>query len=398
LKKKYIYFFRADLKSHVHFYKNWVDAVRENGFKMDLITFVSPKVFFNSYDLVRKYKSSNFKIFIDLKFSPFTFCYFFIVILLNDITVIHLKKRKINQFVFLKKIFPNKIKIILEGEGDPVLEHDFLSKHPYKNKFYNEVLKDLKNEILSQKNNFDGADYLTFGYSTMKELLIKRFPGLNLQKKIFLANMSFKKGSLFYSKEIRINFRKKYNLENKKVFIYTGNAFYSWQCVFRSIEIFKLIKSHFDIDSFLILLVRPQDHEIVDDFLKKLQIPVQDYLLTHTDHNNINNFLNLSDFGFALRHNHEMNNTTPSAKIIEYLGSGLPIITTNSMGDVTNLIKEKRCGLVLDDMDDNKEIINKFLSFLNYSGQKRKIISLWANQNLSTEAKIKDYINLLTKI
>ena len=32
------------------------------------------------------------------------------------------------------------------------------------------------------------------------------------------------------------------NLENKKVFIYTGNAFYSWQCVFRSIEIFKLIK------------------------------------------------------------------------------------------------------------------------------------------------------------
>ena len=93
-----------------------------------------------------------------------------------------------------------------------------------------------------------------------------------------------------------------------------------------------------------------------------------------------------------------MNNTTPSAKIIEYLGSGLPIITTNSMGDVTNLIKEKRCGLVLDDMDDNKEIINKFLSFLNYSGQKRKIISLWANQNLSTEAKIKDYINLLTKI
>lgn len=398
LKKKYIYFFRGSLNSHVHFYINWVDAVRQYGYDMNLITFISPSNYFNQYYLVKKYKSSNFKIYLDFKISIFSFIYFFFICLKYDRIVIHLKKRKIDQFLFLKKIFHNKIKIILEGEGDPILEYDFLIKHPYKIGFYKELLNNLKKEILSQKNNFYRADYLTFGYSSMKELLIKRFPSLNLQKKIFLANMSFKKGSLFYSTEIRNNYRTKYNLKNKKVFIYTGNAFYSWQCVFRSIELFKLLKSNFEIDSFLILLVRPQDHYIVNDFLLKLKIPTKDYLLTHTDHTNINNFLNLSDFGFALRHNHAMNSSTPSAKIIEYLGSGLPVITTNSMGEVSELVKKNKFGLVLDDMDNDTEIINKFPSIMSFSEHKRNKISKWANKNISTEAKIGEYIELLSKI
>ena len=72
----------------------------------------------------------------------------------------------------------------------------------------------------------------------MRSMLNLRYPDLRLNEKIILAPMSFKKGSLFFCTELRKIQRQILGLNDKLTILYMGNAFYSWQNVFRSIEIF----------------------------------------------------------------------------------------------------------------------------------------------------------------
>ena len=103
--------------------------------------------------------------------------------------------------------------------------------------------------------------------------------------------------------------------------------------------------------SFLILLIRKQDFEIVNEFLVKVGINKEDYLLRNVSFGEINSYLNAADFGISLRHKDIMNETTPSAKILEYLGSGLPVITTSAMGEMSNIVSKNSFGVVVENMD-----------------------------------------------
>jgi len=210
--------------------------------------------------------------------------------------------------------------------------------------------------------------------------------------------MSFKKGSFYFLSSIRNEMREKLGLKNKFVMIYTGNAYYSWQNVFRTIEIFKLIKEKVNSDSFLILLIKKEDFVIANEFIERLNINQNDFILTNCKSEEIGAFLNAADVGVSLRHNHIMNTTTPSGKILEYLGSGLPVITTKGMGEISNIVEEKGFGVVLDNMDNDDEIIEKIMPFLQHNDDFRIGISNWANLNISTDAKITDYVQLLKKL
>ena len=174
---------------------------------------------------------------------------------------------------------------------------------------------------------------------------------------------------------------------------YIGNAFYSWQNVFRTLEVFKLIKSKLVENSFLILLIKKNDHFIVNEFLHQLCIDSQWYLLKEVSHSEILNYLNASDMGVALRHNHKMNKIASSGKVLDYLACGLPVLTTFWNGeDLPRLINNKKYGVVLKDMDDNQEVLHKIKEFVVFKTEKRAEISIWANENLSMEAFIEDYL------
>jgi len=395
---KYFYYFRGSLATHIQFFEAWVYAVRERGMPMELITFLSPLVYLKQRKLIMKYKSPIFHIYIDTPYSILSSLFFFLCCINNKKVIVHLKKRSPKQFDKLKFFFPKRLKYIVEGEGDAVSEYDYLIKHPYKDGFYNNILHGFLSDNEKQKEIFIKADFLTFGYPQMKNMLISRYPDLGLDEKIILSPMSFKKGSLFFSTEIRKLSRQKLGLNDKLVLLYMGNAFYSWQNVFRSIEIFKLIKNTINANAFLILLIRNQDFEIVNDFIAQVGLTQNDYLLKNVDFNEINNYLNAADFGISLRHKHIMNETTPSAKILEYLGCGLPVITTSAMGEISMIAKNNNFGVVLENMDDDKEILKKLTPFLEISNERRNEISRWANNHLSTDANMDNYVNCLKKI
>lgn len=392
---KYFYYFRGNLSSHVQFYSSWVECVRENGIPMELITFLPLKTYVKQKKLVEKYKSPTFHIYVNDPFSLISTIYFFTCCVFYKKTIVHLKKRSSILFKKLKYIFPNKLNYIIEGEGDPISEYDYLIAHPYKKSFYDKILIELLQESENQKEEFSNADFLTFGYPEMRELLNSRYPQFNLNEKIIVSPMSFKKGTIYFSQELRNQQRESLGLENKTVMLYMGNAFYSWQNVFRSIEIFQLIQNKTNSNSYLILLIRKQDFDIVNEFLAQLGVNKYEYLLTNVDFSEVNAYLNAADFGISLRHKHIMNETTPSAKILEYLGSGLPVITTNAMGGVSDIVKENKFGVVLENMDDDCELLEKLKPYLKVSERRRSEISWWANNHLSTDSNIDEYIKAI---
>ena len=92
-----------------------------------------------------------------------------------------------------------------------------------------------------------------------------------------------------------------------------------------------------------------------------------------------------------------MNSIVTSGKLIDYLGCGLPVITTNILYKIPQVIKEQNFGVVLDDLDVNKIDLEGVRRVIGFDSSKRKSISKWANNNLCIDGEISGYLNMLKK-
>lgn len=400
-KIKYFYFFRGSLATHIHFYKCWVDAARKNGLPMQIITILNLKTYIKQRRLIKKYRASYFHVYCGLfgkLNSVLIFFYFFWQCLLNNKVIVYLKKRTPYTFDKLKRIFPKKLKYAIELEGDPESEKDYLLKHPYKNGFYDDDIKCLETASLELKNEIKNSDGIFVVTEEFKEVLIERYPDLKLDQKISVLPIGFDKEEVYFSMEARSEYRKKLGLENKFVITYIGNAYYSWQNVFRTIEIFKLIRNKVAENAFLILLITKRDHDIVNEFIEVLNLSRNEYILTNVDHEEIRKYLSASDLGVLLRHKHLMNEVVTSGKIVDYLAAGLPVLTTKVIAKYPEEISKNNYGIILDDMDNDNEILKKIIPFLKYDGEKRREISEWARLKFSTDTYAQEYVNALTRL
>ena len=400
-KIKYFYFFRGSLATHVQFYKCWVDAARQNGLPMEIITILDLKTYIKQYKQVKKYRKNYFYIFCGLTGklnSVLIFFYFFWHCLLNDNVIVYLKKQPPYIFDKMKRIFPKKLKYAIELEGDPESEKEYLINHPYKNRFYDVNITGLETASRELKNQMKNSDAIFVVTEKFKDVLIERYPDLKLEQKINVLPIGFDKEEVYFSMEARSEYRKKLGLENKFVITYIGNAYYSWQNVFRTIEIFKLIKNKVAENVFLILLIRKGDNYIVKEFIEELNLSRNEYILTHVDHEEIRKYLSASDLGVLLRHKHLMNEVVTSGKIVDYLAAGLPVLTTKVVAKYPEEISENKYGIILNDMDDDNEILEKIVPFLNYDKEKRVEICEWARRKFSTDAYAQEYVDALNKL
>jgi glycosyltransferase involved in cell wall biosynthesis len=391
----YRYYFRGSLSTHVHFFEAWVNAVQQHGIDMRLITFLKYKEYFNQIELVKYYRQRSILIYPDLSPPIISTMYFTFQCFIRKRVIVHLKKRDAILFDFLKKIFPGKLRYIHEGEGDPKMEMDYLKKHPYKLGFYDQNVSALESDLKKQKKLFQNADLITYGYPEMKDALISRYPELGLEKKIVLVPMTFGTGKLYYSKSARMAIRQKLNLSDHLVFTYIGNVYYSWQNFFRTIEIVKLLGRKLNRPTFSIFLISISNHDLANDIIQKVGLNDDDYILTNSKFDEMPKYLSAADMGIVLRHDHSMNRTTPSGKVLDYLGCGLPVLTTAYMADISSIIRNNKFGVVLGDMDNDEEIMNGIIPYLNVTDERRKIISEWANQNISIEKHIPKYVSKL---
>ncbi len=319
-------------------------------------------------------------------------------LLWNKTVIVQLKKQNIQEFDFLKKWFPKKLKLIIEFEGDVPSEMDYLIEHPYRNDFYKSVICSLRKGISQMENIFSRADLIFVLVEKFKEALIERYPNQKLDSKIKIIATGVDCKKNYFSEKLRIKTRKHLKLDNKFTMTYIGNVYYSWQNISRTIEIFSLIKKKINRNVYLILLICEKDHKIAQEFIDKHNLSKEDYLLKAVPSEEILPYLNAADMGFLLRDDHPMNWHSSPGKFGEYVACGLPVLMTKNISDFSDMVSKTDYCLVLNDMYDDDEILNRIKPFFNYDKNRRNELGQWAKENVSGESKAHLYVSALKEV
>lgn len=389
--------FRGDLTSHVHFYTNLCEVANNENVSLRAITFLNIKNFFIQYKLVNHFrKNHNIQIYPSLFPYISEVLFFGLQLFFYSKIVVHTKKTNPRPLLLLKK-FSKKIKLIIDLEGDLIFEKDFLQLNPYKDEFYKNDIISITKNLVSHNRLLDRVDKIIVLNDSFKAILVKR--NRKLEDKIITSNiLSFRRNIFCYDDNLRNKYRSLLNCNEEPIICYIGNAYYSWQNISKTIKLFKKIKELINVNAKLLLLVRSVDHHIVREFIKKEKIKSEDHILKNVDNTEVLGYLNAADLGIVIRDFHPMNSIVTSGKLLDYLGSGLPVITTSILDKIPNEIKNHGFGYVMDDIKLENININEVKSLLNFDLNKRKAISNWANLNFSLEVSAKNYIRYLKKL
>ena len=211
-KIKYIYFFRDDLTSHVGIYKSWVDTAKDK-LDISLFTILDTNTYLKQKKLVEFYRKQNVIIKVIPKYFKliYTILYFLFMTVKYEKVVVHLRKQSPKPFDLIKKIFPNKLKYLIEIEGDFESEIDYLSqdKNKYKDGFYEQIIAGMKKASSLLEKQFFKADGIFVVTEELKELFIKRYTKHELKDKIHVIPTGFDTTKFLPDDTLRTTYRKK---------------------------------------------------------------------------------------------------------------------------------------------------------------------------------------------
>jgi glycosyltransferase involved in cell wall biosynthesis len=152
------------------------------------------------------------------------------------------------------------------------------------------------------------------------------------------------------SEEARSLKRKEMGLDGRFVFLYLGTlSVWQWPEA-----LFSVFAQFFQErpDGLLYLLLPHRDHEVALSFCRRHGLSQGSYLISEVPHGDVGLVAGLADAGLLLRKAHPVNAVASPTKLGEYLAAGLPVVTTEDIGDTSDLITSSRVGLVLSPTDE----------------------------------------------
>lgn len=399
---RYFYFFRGTLSTHVHFYKGWVDAARERNIPIHMVTMMPEETYREQIALVKQFRKFDYFHILRYKTNAgkqlLINLFFGWHLLWNRKVVVQLKKQDISQFDTLKQRFPNRLKCIIELEGDVQSEVEYLLEHPYKPEFYKHLIHSVKKGIERIPQVLEKTDHVLVLSDYFKDTLCERYPHLRLDAKTSAISTGVDCSINYFSQELRDRARQELGVTDRFVMTFIGNVYYSWQNLSRTVELFGLIKQTVAPKSFLMLLILEQDHPIALEFLEKYRISSEDYLLRQVPYDQVAYHLNAADMAFLLRTKHPMNRAASPGKFGDYVACGVPVIMTDEISDYSQMIAQTGHCVVLDDMNDDDEVLRKIMPFLNYDPDRRQRLAQWAKDHVSIDKRLDTYVDALVKI
>lgn len=396
-KKKYFYFCPRGLSKHLHIYTGWVKEARKNNLPISLFTTVSFKDFLK---IPPSFKKREF-IFIPcfkILDKLVTTLFFIFQFLINQNTIIHMRKRGTYIFEKLKRFFSKKFKLVIESEGDILYEFEYLKDHPYRKNYYLSNIKNTTYTLKRYEASLLKADHILCVSENLKNLYNSRY-SIN-SSKLTSITTGCDSNKFKYDSDIRNEYRKSLGVESNFVMIYVGSVYFSWQRISRTLEVYKLIKKNIKKETKMIIITREEDKPILFDFLRRNDIKPDELILRFSVPNDqIPNYLNASDLGIILRDNHPLNNVAAPGKFGEYLCCGLPILTGVGIADFSERVTKTSYGIVLEDIYNDDEVILKLKNYLReYNSINRHEISKWASDIFSFQKHIKKYVNIMQNL
>jgi len=146
--------------------------------------------------------------------------------------------------------------------------------------------------------------------------------------------------------------------DSRIVFVYSGSSS-KWQMLRSTIELFKAV--HARIPNCLMLILS-RDVSIIKRLIQQAFKELSEVILIKSvPHAEIYKYLSAGDLAFLLREPHIINQVSSPVKFAEYLICGLPVITTNHVGDYSKLVTDEELGIVIDLKDNLTDIVFRFV-------------------------------------
>lgn len=262
--------------------------------------------------------------------------------------------------LWYQKIFRNKMVLDVHGVSEEILS---LLPDKKMEKIYREA-KEREAASLRQ------ATYVITVSEQMSSFLSEEFS----IKKEKLTNIPCYSDShrYNYSLDQIAKFRRENNFENRIAFVYSGGLA-PWQCAKQILKCFEKIQSNskklLAPPRFLFLSWDNQVHSFIQD--QEVSATLRENLIVKVlENSQVPSYLSASDIAFLLREDLLLNRVSSPTKAGEYLHSGLPIVATRHVGDLSQIIERKSCGYIVDDMHDLN--IDELIEWFNIVMQNRE--------------------------
>lgn len=307
--------------------------------------------------------------------------------------LVHRAKYKKIDIIFKKVSIPSsfskfltnvlKVNIAIEIEGNLEAEFDYLKNHYSKFSGPN-----LETSLALEEYNYflNTADKIIVTSSNYAEYLSKKLGN----KKVIYRPTGYSVSDFRYDKSIREKYRKAIGLTYNLVGVYAGNVRYSWQNVTDAILLFNDL---FEIcrDYRLIIATPKSDVYIAEQFISLYDRNSICFIRSFS-HSEMVGAYNAADVGILLRKNHIMNVHSCPGKMGEYLGCGLPVVTTRHVGTYSDWLAEKTFAYFIEDdileRHEFKRAVNDVDKFIrnNQRPNKRRAVSLLASAQFSSDS------------
>lgn len=171
----------------------------------------------------------------------------------------------------------------------------------------------------------------------------------------------------------RAIYRKKYQLDdNQLLFIYSGGTS-PWQCIDKSVVLFKEIKKNNSCCSNAKMLI------MTGNIDKVKQYETDDILIDTYPGSEVRKVLCAGDFAFMLRDDFITNNVAYPNKFLEYVSCGLKILATPYVHDIAAQIKNYDFGVIYDGSGpvdiDALDVRNNYLNDVDRRNELFKSVS-----------------------
>ncbi len=148
----------------------------------------------------------------------------------------------------------------------------------------------------------------------------------------------------------REDVRRELGVVDRVVMIYVGK-FTGWYMERQMVDFFAAARR---VEPRLLFLVLTQgDRGVITREFSRAGIGPSDFVVTQAPPDEVGRYLAAADFGISLIRRCFSKISSSPTKIGEYLGAGLPVLSSAGIGDVDALLDGERVGVLLDDFTES---------------------------------------------
>jgi len=151
-----------------------------------------------------------------------------------------------------------------------------------------------------------------------------------------------------FDAEARERIRNDLGAGDDLLFVYVGKTG-SWYVVDETFELFKAINTMHPASRMLIISREAED--VFHDIAERVGVGDDLYFVRTAEYSDIPKWLSAGDAGLSLIRQVKSKMGSSPVKFAEYLSIGLPVITTDGIGDCTTVVTTDNVGIVLGQLD-----------------------------------------------